>query len=212
MTQKNNISAAVIIICAALTLSACITKKRDKDTTGVTAASCKDQRKAFDNYRKVCVTPPDLNFCATNFSMVKGINACRAPASLTECRSLGTALQKTMHWSGGTCQLLGGTTGIGGNRDSNIKIDHNFKSYMPSASQYVMIGSATITINHNKDVHQINILKENGATCDLRHSSVGGKTFTVEAKGPVSTCKGKILVINTKTGNYNVEEFRVTIR
>ena len=211
MTQKNNISATVITICAALALSACITKKREKNNTGgITLATCKAQRKDYDSFRKVCIAPNE-RFCATNFSMVKGIGACRAPVSSSECQALGNLLKKTMHWSGNQCQLLGGTTGSG-QLDSNISIKlTNFKNYPVEASQFVEVGRITVTIS-NTDLHQVNVLKKSGATCQLRHSKFAGKIFTVEAKGPASKCEGKILVFNTKTGNYNVKDFSVTLK
>lgn len=210
MTQKNNISAVVISICSALTLSACVVKKKDdtKPTGTYSEEYCRGQKKAYDSANKVC-TAPDLAFCAT-LMMVKGTSACRAPANQNDCKALGGALNKTLHWNNNECGDATSTAGQG-KLDRTIRIAWQGKRTVQGAQRaYVDIGHVTVTPSKN-DHHQINMLKKAGSTCELLRTSVSGRTFKVKVKGPASTCEGQILVINTKTGDYNVEEFSVTI-
>jgi len=211
MTQKNNILAVVASICSAITLSACVVKKKDDDTSpsGYSEQYCRGLKKAYDSANKVC-TAPDLAFCATKLTMVKGTSACRAPASQNDCTALGGALNKSLQWINDKCEEATSTAGQG-KLDSTIRIAWSGKRTVQGAQQvYVDIGSATITPSKN-EYHQVSMLKKKGSTCELRRTSASGKSFKVQAKGPASTCEGMILVINTKTGDYNVKEFSVTI-
>lgn len=208
MTQKTNILAIVAIICTAFTLSACVVKKKKDDETGITASSCRLQNKAFDSARKACIEP-NLAFCAERFMVKGGMGACRNPSGQSDCDTIGSALQKTLSWSNGKCQEVSSTAQT--QPDSSIKISWQGKSSVQGAhQQFVTIGTATVTIGNN-DEHQVSMMKKGGSTCDLRRVSIGGKSLKVEAKGSQSTCAGQILVINTKTGGYNVHNFSVTL-
>ena len=213
MTQKNNILTVVVSICAVLALSACVTEKKKGESTGTYSEQyCKTQMKAYDSLRKVCISP-DLTFCATQLQMVRGATSCRAPSSQSDCDVLGSKLGKNLSWKSGKCEQ---TTGAGhGKLDSSIRIDWNGKKGPVQGAQraFVDIGRATITTRKN-DIHQVNIMKKAGSTCELRKArkkEAGGRSFKVEAKGPASTCEGEIFVINKKTGDYNVKEFEVRI-
>ena len=210
MTHKNKILPVVVSIYAVLALSACVTEKKKNESTGTYSETyCKTQRKAYDSSRQVCISP-DLAFCAIQLQMVKGATACRVPASQSDCNTIGSNLGKTLSWKSGKCEQIAGIAGQG-KLDSSIRIAWNGKRTVQGAQQaFIDIGSATITISKN-DYHQVSMLKKAGSTCELRRTSAGGQNFKVEAKGPASTCAGKIMVINTKTGDYNVKEFSVTI-
>ena len=209
MTQKNNILTVVVSICAVLALSACVTEKKGESTGTYSEQYCKNQMKAYDSSHKVCISP-DLTFCAIQLQMVRGASSCRAPASQSDCDVLGSKLGKNFSWKSGKCEPTTGGAGHG-KLDSSIRIAWSGKRTVQGAQRaFVDIGSATITTSKN-DIHQINMLKKAGSTCELRKTEAGGKSFKVEAKGPASTCEGEIFVINKKTGDYNVEEFSVTI-
>ena len=210
MTQKNNILTVVVSICAVLALSACVTEKKKGESTGTYSEQyCIAQMKAYDSLRKVCISP-DLTFCATQLQMVRGATSCRAPSSQSDCDVLGSKLGKNLSWKSGKCEQTTGDAGHG-KLDSSIRIAWSGKRTVQGAQRaFVDIGSVTITTNKN-DIHQINMLKKAGSTCELRKTEAGSRSFKVEAKGPASTCEGKIFVINKKTGNYNVKEFSVTI-
>ena len=142
--------------------------------------------------------------------MVKGMYACSAPASQRDCNTLGGALNKSFTWQNGKCQLVTSTVGQG-TRDSGIGIKWTGKSTVQGArTVFVDIGSATVTTDKN-DFHRVIVLKKTGSTCQLRIKSASGKNVKVAAKGPSSTCQGKILVINKNTSNYNVKEFSVRL-
>ena len=210
MTPKNNIFAVLAFICTTLVVSACVTKKKPKNNTeGVTAEYCKAQGKDFDPLNRVCKAA-DLAFCATHLSMVKGIGSCQVPASQSDCTTLGGVLNKTLTWKNDKCEQV--TSAVGqGKLDSSIKIAWTPKHTVQGARhQFVDIGSATFTITKNH-FHQTNLMKKAGSTCELRQGAASGKNIKVEAKGPASTCQGKIIVINKVTGDYNVKEFSVTI-
>lgn len=210
MTQKNNILTVVTCIYAVLVLSACVTeKKKTSNTGGVSAEYCKIQRKDYDSFRKVCKAP-DLTFCAIQLNMIKGMDTCKTPAGQTDCDTLGSAKGKTLVWKSNKCEAASNITNHG-KLDSSIIIDWKGKQTVQGAqSSFVDIGRATITIKKNHD-HQVFMMKKAGSTCELQRGRAGGKNFRVKAKGPASTCKGKILVINTKTGDYNVKDFDVTL-
>ena len=210
MTQKNNILIVVACIYAALVLSACVVgKKKTTNTGGVSEQYCRDQHKDYDRSLEACKAP-DKAFCAINLGMVMGFSACRKPSSQADCDSLGSTLSKTFTWQNNTCEESRSTVGQG-KLDTSIRIAWTGKRTVQGAkTAFVDIGSATITISKN-DQHQVNILKKANSTCSLRRTFAGGKRFKVQAKGPASTCFGQILVINRKTGDYNVKEFSVTL-
>ena len=210
MIQKNNIFAVVAITWAAFALTACIVKKKPKDKDeGATAQECLTIRKAFDATNRLCIEP-DLAFCATKMNMVKGMGACSLPASQRDCDTIGGALNRSLTWQNGKCQAVTSTAGQG-KRDGDIRIAWSGKRTVQGAqTAFVDIGNATITIAKN-DLHRVIVLKKATANCQMRIKSAGGKNVKVAAKGPASTCQGQILVINKKTGNYNVKEFSVTL-
>ena len=213
MTQKNNILTVVVSICAVLALSACVTEKKGESTGTYSEQYCITQMKAYDSFRKVCILP-DLAFCATRLQMVRGASSCRAPASQSDCDALGSKLGKNLSWKSGKCEPTTGGAGHG-KLDSSIGFEWSGKKVTVQGAQraFVDIGRVTITTSKN-DIHQVNIMKKAGSTCELRKArkaEAGGRSFKVEAKGPASTCEGEIFVINKKTGDYNVEEFSVTI-
>ncbi len=212
MTQKNNILIVVVSVCSALALSACVTKKKKKEeeSTGIyNVAHCKTQRKDYDSVSGVC-TVPTLAFCAKELEMVAGLSACQVPASQSDCDAIGKELSKTLSWENNKCKVATSTAGQG-KIDSSIRIAWNGKTTVQGArNAFVNIGSVTVRPSKN-DYHQVSMLKKSGSTCELRRAAASGSNFKVDAKGPASTCEGKIIVINTKTGDYNVKEFSVKI-
>ncbi len=196
-------------VCSALAISPCVTKnKKEEESTG-SVAHCKTQRKDYDSVRGVCIVPT-IAFCAKELGMVAGSQACQVPASQSDCDTIGKELSKTLSWENNECKAATSIAGQG-KLDSSIRIAWNGKTTVQGArNAFVNIGSVTVRPSKN-DYHQVSMLKKKNSTCELRRAAVSGSNFKVDAKGPVSTCEGKIIVINTKTGDYNVKEFSVKI-
>ena len=208
MLQKNIISTVVMMSCAAIALTACVTKKKEKGSASL--ASCMAKMKAFDKPRGVCIEP-DRDFCANQLRAIKGIGVCQAPSSQSDCNALGAVLGQSLSWSGSKCQgavVDGGQT----RPDNSINISWQGKNTVQGArTSFIEIGKAKVAISNN-DHHQVNMLRKADSTCELRQTQLGQKTIKIEAKGTPSVCAGQILVINTMTGGYNVKNFSVNLQ